>query len=360
MADVMGEYFDDWHLISPAGVTGPSVGGVPATTPGTGSAAAIYAVRHTIQPGRPAGGSGALTDAVRASFEAAGGRTRTSSRVDRLLVRDGAVTGVRLTDGTSIGAEVVVAACDPHRVYLEWLDAVPPRARRLVDTWRTAPVHDGYESKIDAVLTSLPTSSAASTLQELRPGADVLGPTTIVAPSPDDTAEAHDLRARGLVHERPGLLVNIPTAIDSDMMIAPDEHVLSLEVLFTPYDHPGGWPESPEPKRWLGLLDELYEPDTLRIDRWRAMTPDRYETEFSMHRGHTPAYAASPLVALLGSRRDTTRYRTPISGLYLSGAATFPGAGVFGAPGRNAADAVMRDLRGSRPTTWWRRHRPAA
>ena len=36
------------------------------------------------------------------------------------------------------------------------------------------------------------------------------------------------------------------------------------------------------------------------------MTPDRYETEFSMHRGHTPSYAAPPLVALFGRRRDTT------------------------------------------------------
>lgn len=357
MDDVMADYFDDWHLVSPAVVTGPSVWGIPAATPGTGSAAALYGLRHTIKTGRPAGGSGALTDAVRASFEAAGGRTRTSSRVERLLVRDGAVTGVRLTDGTAVDAAVVVAACDPQRVCVEWLEVVPPAAQRMVESWRTAPVHDGYESKIDAVLTSLPASSAASALHELRPGADVLGPTTVVAPSPEDTSEAHDLRAQGLVHPRPGLLVNIPTASDPAMMLDPGEHVLSLEVLFTPYDHPGGWPHSPEPKRWLGLLDDLFEPGTLHIDRWRAMTPDRYETEFSMHRGHTPAYAASPLVALLGSRRDTTRYRTPIAGLYLSGAATFPGAGVFGAPGRNAADAVRRDLEGSSPGAVRRRRR---
>ena len=86
----------------------------------------------------------------------------------------------------------------------------------------------------------------------------------------------------------------------------------------------------------------------LEIARWRAMTPDRYETEFRMHRGHTPAYSGPPLKALLGRDRETTRYRTPINGLYLTGAGTFPGAGVFGASGRNAADAVITDMSGSR------------
>jgi len=65
-----------------------------------------------------------------------------------------------------------------------------------------------------------------------------------------------------------------------------------------------------------------------------------------MHRGHTPSYGGSPLVALLGRSRELTRYRSPIGGLYLSGAGTFPGAGVFGAAGRNAADVVRRDLKG--------------
>ena len=65
-----------------------------------------------------------------------------------------------------------------------------------------------------------------------------------------------------------------------------------------------------------------------------------------MRRGHTPSYAGSPLAAVLGRNRELTRYRTPIAGLYLTGAGTFPGAGVFGAAGRNTADVVRRDLAG--------------
>jgi phytoene dehydrogenase-like protein len=343
-ADVMARYFDDWHLVMPAVTSGPTVWGARHTAPGTGTAAALYATRHLIRSGRPAGGSGALTDSVRASFEAAGGRTRCDSRVTRLLVRDGAVVGVRLDDGSEIPAGRVVAACDPQRVFVDWLEAVPPKAQQLVDAWRARPVHDGYESKVDVVLDGLPTWRGSDALAAVTGGADVLAPTTLINPSPEQVAESHLLRDQGRVHAHPSMMVNVPTVLDPDMQPRADQHVLSLEVLFTPYALEGGWSASAEPARWLEVLDTFMEPGTLRIDRWRAMTPDRYEAEFSMHRGHTPSYAAPPLVAFLGRQRETTRYRTPLDGLYLSGAGTFPGAGVFGASGRNAADAVLHDL----------------
>jgi phytoene dehydrogenase-like protein len=38
-------------------------------------------------------------------------------------------------------------------------------------------------------------------------------------------------------------------------------------------------------------------------------------------------------------------YRTPLSGLFLSSAATFPGGGVHGVPGDAAAQAALRHLR---------------
>ena len=42
---------------------------------------------------------------------------------------------------------------------------------------------------------------------------------------------------------------------------------------------------------------------------------------------------------------ELSQYRTPIEGLYLTGASTHPGGGVSGASGRSAASAVLADLR---------------
>ena len=42
------------------------------------------------------------------------------------------------------------------------------------------------------------------------------------------------------------------------------------------------------------------------------------------------------------------QYRSPIAGLYMCGSSTHPGGGVMGAPGRNAAAEILRDLRARR------------
>ena len=60
-----------------------------------------------------------------------------------------------------------------------------------------------------------------------------------------------------------------------------------------------------------------------------------------MHRGHATSFGGSPLSAVLGRPRELTRYTTPIAGLYLTGAATYPGAGVWGASGRNCANVLL-------------------
>ena len=133
---------------------------------------------------------------------------------------------------------------------------------------------------------------------------------------------------------------NVPSALDPTMRVAGPEggHVFSLEVLYTPYGLRGGWAGSERAARWLDVFAELVQPGFLDgVRRWRAMTPDVYEGEFYLPRGYATSFAGGPLAALRGDPKELTRYETPVRGLYLTGAATFPGAGVWGASGRNAA-----------------------
>ncbi len=349
LLDVLMEYFDDWHLAMPAITTGPTVWGIRPDTPGTGLGAVAYAIRHLVRVGRPRGGSGALTDATRACLESSGGRVRCDAAIQRLMVHDGRVRGVRLTDGSELTASTVVAACDPHPVMVEWIDGTPAAARRTARRWRNRPPGEGYESKVDAVLSAPPRYRVADQLEAAHPGLDILSPTMTILPSLDDLIKAHALRAEGRVADRPTMFVNVPSVLDPDMAMGADRHVLSIEVLFTPYSLAGGWPRSHEPRRWLELWAELVDgPGLDSVVDWRAMTPDRYERELAMARGHTPSYGVSPLGVLFGQQRELTRYRTPVRGLYLCGAGTYPGAGILGASGRNVADVVARDLHGRR------------
>lgn len=341
-AQVLRQFFTDEQFIAPLLATGPFVWGMSPEAPGTGLGALKVAMQHVATVGRPAGGSGMLPDAVLGAFLAAGGELQVDRRVATIRADGVRTRGVTLTDGTELDAPIVVSACDPRRTFVEWLTGAPPSAAAMVDRWRGVHHHEGYESKLDAVLTEAPRYRAL----DGHPGeADALVPTAVVAPDVAAMHAAADGLARGEVPVDPVFLVNVPTHLDPSMAPA-GRHVFSLEVLLTPYRLPGGWPSSDEPQRWLERFAGLAQPGFLdTVADWRVVTPDRYESDFNLPYGHATSFAGGPLAALRSGQPELTRYATAVPGLYLTGAATFPGAGVWGASGRNCALTVLRAAR---------------
>ncbi len=335
--DVMTGFDLPPWMIAAVATSGPAVWGLPPDAPGTGLAALGPAVRHLVGVGRPIGGSGALTDALASAAQAHGAKLITSARVGGLTVRGGRVLGVRLDDGRSIAAPVVVGALDPRTVLLDWL---PDSA---VDDAYRQPPGEGYESKLDAVVTQLPRLRALAELPEdVLPASARNVATTLVCPTPGQQIAAAAARARGEVSDPPMFMVNTPSVLDPSMRPDADSHLLSLEVLWTPYSLAGGWPGSTQPWSWFERLAGLCEPGLATSVRdWRAVTPPDYERDFGLARGYAPSYGGSVVATLLGRRRELSRYHTAVDGLYLTGAGTFPGAGVWGVSGRNAAATVL-------------------
>lgn len=343
-ADVMREYFRTDALQAPAMVVGPMVWGISPEFPGTGLGALTYAFRHVGTVGRPVGGSGEVPRTLLASFSAAGGTLMSSTAVTAITCEGPGVRGIVLADGTEITADVVVSACNPHDTFLRWLRNPPPQAASLLERWRSVPHADGYESKLDVVLDRAPVVAAAAAAGLTEPTAS----THVVAPSLQQMHDAFGLMQQGRVMSAPAFLANTPS-VDDRGLAADGRHVFSLEALFTPYALSGGWPASPEPSRWLDLFGELTLDgrDAFRrsIVDWRAVTPDLYERDFHLPHGHATSFAGGPLAAFRSTDPELTRYETSVRGLYLTGAATFPGAGVWGASGRNAALTVLASRR---------------
>jgi len=330
-ADIMREYFTAEGLRGPAMVTGPMVWGVSPELKGTGLGALTYALRHVAHVGRPIGGSGMLPESLRGAFEAAGGTLNLNTKVAHLVCEGESIRGMVCTDGTEVTADIVVSACNPHDTFVAWLKDPPPQARALVERWRATPHDDGYESKIDAIVDRQP---------ELADGAP-LGATVVVSPSLAEIHHGHDLMRRGEILDRPGMLVNSPSVVDPTVA-PPGRHVFSLEVLYTPYGFKGGWIDDREPRRWLDRVATQLQPGFVdSLVQWRAMTPDRYEREFNLPHGHATSFAGGPLAALHNKNPELTGYETAVKGLYITGAATFPGAGIWGASGRNAALRIL-------------------
>lgn len=340
---VLRSFFREDALVAPAGVIGPALWGVPPSTAGTGLGAIGYAIRHLVKVGRPAGGSGALPAALATAVESAGGVIRRATRVTEILADCTRVRGVRLESGEEVSARAVVVACDPRRAIVEWLREPPAGSSAFVAAWRSRQPGNGYQSKVDAVMTELPQYAAVTSLAAQLGVTEPLLPTTIIAPGGRSLDEAAREMDSGRVAARPPAMVNIPSVADPSMRAPGGQHVLSLEVLFTPYVLADGWADSNEPDRWLSALGGLAQESFLgSVGARRAVTPVEWEREFSMSLGHALAFGRSPLALFAGrGDRELSRYETPVAGLFLTGAATFPGAGIWGASGRNAASVVL-------------------
>lgn len=341
--DVLREYFADEALLAAPATTGPSVWGLDPSLPGTGLGALGYVLRHVMPVGRPVGGSGRLTDALAAAVRAAGGEIVTGRRVTAIRTSAGATAGVTLDNGARIDAPTVVAASNPHEALAHLLQTDQGAGARLARRWRARPAASGYESKLDVIVDELPRPRRLTDAHLAALGLEhPLASTFVISPTLAQIAGAADAAKIGRIATRPPMLANAPSAMDDSLRPPDGGHVFSLEVLFTPYDLVGGWELSAEPERWLRAFSELVQPGFFDgIRRWRLVGPREYERDFAMPRGHAPSFSGGPLSALVGRDRELTRYRTAVPGLYLSGAGTFPGAGVSGAPGRNAAQVVL-------------------
>ena len=343
-ADVLRSFFSREVIMGPAVTTGPAVGGLSPFAPRTGLGALD------------------LRDEARRAHRKAGRREWSGAvehpRCLRRRRRHAAHERARRRDPVrrraSEGCRARRRRSD--RSAARRVGVRPPRdARLVVDGMRRprlAPsstrgarptVKEGYESKVDAIISAVPRLRSLDEGQFARLGVDepAIG-TMIVAPSLADIAAAHRLAEDGRIADRPMFFVNVPSVLDESMRVD-GNHVLSLETLYTPYSLRGGWETSHEPERWLQRLATLVEGDfESTILRWRAMTPLSYEREFNLPSGHATGFGGSPLSAMLGRHPELTRYETPVKGLYLTGAATYPGAGVWGASGRNTATVILR------------------
>ncbi|WP_248817369.1 NAD(P)/FAD-dependent oxidoreductase [Frankia sp. AgB32] len=350
LLDVLGSFGLPPWLVAAACTNGPAVWGLGPDAPGSGLGALGFAMRHLIGVGRPVGGSGALPAALAACVRDHGGVLVTGAPVAGVKVRDGHAVGVRLADGRHLAAPTVVTATDPRAVLVDWLDGVPAAAR-LHARWAAAPPVDGYESKLDAVVTGIPRLRAIDAIPaDVLPAPARHTPTIAISPTPAEQVTAVAARHGGQVSDPPMFLLNTPSALDPSLRPGGDAHLLSLEVLWTPYALPGGWADPTRAWSWLRRLGSLGDPGALlaSVRDWRVMTPPDYERDFTMPRGYAPSFPGGVVAALLGRQRELSRYRTPVTGLYLTGAGTFPGAGVWGASGRNTADVILAARRPTR------------
>ncbi len=281
----------------------------------------------------PAGGMGAVTDALAAAATRAGAEIRTGSPVKRILMDGMQIAGVELAGGEQISAPTVVSNAGPKTTIMELLGArhVETDFARKINNIRAK----GTAAKLHLALDGLPGFKGLSQEQ--------LGKRLVIAPSVEYVELAFNHCKYGEYSANPVAEITIPTVHDSSL--APDgKHVLSAIVQYAPRKLGAGWSQGKD--AFMGAVFDLlsaYAPDIReKTIASELLTPEDLESGFRMTGGHWHhGELALDQFLMLRPVPKSAQYRAPVDGLYFCGAGCHPGGGIMGSAGRNAANVIL-------------------
>jgi phytoene dehydrogenase-like protein len=313
----------------------------PPDAPMTGRLA--YATARQQRSGRalPKGGSGALTQALARSIEMHGGVLLTNKWIRRLIVESGKCIGVECSDGSSYHASKAVLST----IHIKHLVDMAPR-----ELWG-ADFIDGVETW-QAESAMFVTHYATTEPPKYAVEGGSLSPVESgMLVSPERALRFAYDDARGAINlEDPALQVICCSVADPTRAPA-GMHTLKI-LGWQPYQLKEG------PEHWDKIKNQVSDANLEFLRRFAPnLTDDKILARFvespldlermNPHFWHGSAHAGAQNAAQSGPMRPMpgwAQHRMPIPGLYQTGATTFPGGSVTGAPGRNAATVMLKDF----------------
>ncbi len=261
-----------------------------------------------------------------------------NAAVEKILVKDGRARGVVLQGGEEIEAPVVASNLDPPTTFLRLLgpNDLPSEFAAAIRRFRI----EGTSLKMNLALDGLPDFRAL-------PGTP--GPqhraTMHICPSIDYVEHAWDDAKYGRPSTRPLLEMTVPTMYDPSLA-PPGRHIMGIFLQYAPYTlRDATWDDQREPfgDRVIDVIAE-YAPNirSIIVER-QVLTPLDLERRFGITGGNIfHGEMALDQMFVMRPVAGWARYRTPLEGLYLCGSGAHPGGGVMGAPGYNAARAILK------------------
>jgi phytoene dehydrogenase-like protein len=290
--------------------------------------------------GHAIGGMGAVTQAMAKAACEHGVRIAVGCEVSEIIVERGRAVGVVLEDGTPIRARAVVANVNPQHLFRDLVapGIVSGTIMKRVKRWKAG----SGSFRMNVALSKLPVFSA------LPAAGDHHTSGIILAPSLSYMDQAYRDCVQYGWSRKPIIEILIPSTLD-DSLAPPGAHVAGLFCQHvTPQLADGSsWDEHRETVADL-IIDtiETYAPGfKASVIGRQSLSPLDLERTFGLPHGDI-FHGAMTLDQLFFARPmwGYADYRMPVPGLYLCGSGAHPGGGVTGAPGHNAARAVIVDL----------------
>ncbi|KQX18356.1 MULTISPECIES: phytoene desaturase family protein [unclassified Sphingomonas] len=289
--------------------------------------------------GHAIGGMGAITQAMKAACEDHGVVIETDCAVEKLLVDNGKAVGVRTESGVEHMARAVASNVGPGLLYRKLVDEADLDAdfKRRMKGFKAG----SGTFRMNVALSELPSFTALPGEGEHHKSG------IIIAPTLDYMDRAFtDARAFGW-SKQPIVEMLIPSTVD-DSLAPKGQHVASLFCQQFAPELPDGrsWDDEREKAAdHIIATVEAHAPGFARsVVGRQILSPLDLERTFGLvggdimhgHMSLDQLWSARPILG----HGD---YRGPVKGLYMCGAGSHPGGGVTGAPGHNAAQAILSD-----------------
>lgn len=309
--------------------------GVDLEETGMGFMVPLLVVRAT-QKCYPYGGSHRFASSLARKIIGAGGLILDNAEVEKILVEGGEIKGVQLTDGRKIFSKIVASSL-PAPLTFEKLTEIPDSAKEIAESlkqWKwdkwsfftvhftsPNPPHCKVNKELDKFFVSIVGFSdfqnVLSYFGKLKEGkfTPVGG------------------------HFTPESLI--------DETLSRDGKFVSFLQVCAPY--PSDKEKEKIGKELLDILSDYFE---FEVDMFVCESPKDIESRLASmpygsikHGDYTPSQ-----MGYFRPTEECSSSATPIKGLYLCGASSYPGGLIIGGPGYIAANRICDDLKVQK---WW-------
>lgn len=323
-SDILRYYFsEDWI----GGMSRiPRISGFTPQFPGSGYGTQNIPRIHFSVPFRAKGGMAGLIEPLAKLIRANGGEVRKKAGVEKIIMEDEKIKGVRLESGEEIQSNIVISGTNAKITY-----------HKLVGDEH---LEEDFVQYLKCTRESMRMSSVIVSMDQ---------------PFLPELECTEFQFAKGLRHSEINAIEELEHRLPRDPSIYVDNPCLNDPTL------------APEGKCWVGLYDsaayrldgttwaaareqhadnmvrqmeKVYPDFRKHIIDMAIIDPTDYEREFNLWEGSImgPALSIDQMFSMRLS------YSTSFAGLYLTGMSTHPAGGMIGIPGWNSAAKVLEDL----------------
>jgi phytoene dehydrogenase-like protein len=295
------------------------------------------------------GGSHRFAGALAREVVASGGMIIDMCEVTKIIMENGRATGIETAEGRIMRGKAVISSLDPHTTFLDLVGAenLPAALKESVERWQ----YDKWSYYTLHVASSEPPKYACD-----DPWINEAFMTIFGFESTDQLLAHWDNVVAGKIANDFGGHATCESFFDPHLVHSPWGGHVSFFQMHAPYEIEGSWD-----KRTKELEEAV-------LDKWQRVAPNFTRAKVIMTNAETPVDIEIRLpnmrrgsikhgdytpvqMGCFRPNQDCSSTNTPVEGLYVCGASTYPGGLVLGGPGYLAANKVAEDLGVAK---WWK------